>query len=135
MNAQAYDRLPRLPARFALWASGTLVALVVALPVSAGEADVVDVKASLTAPGEWRFDVSVKHADSGWDHYADRWDVLGPDGEELGVRVLLHPHETEQPFTRSLTGVKIPAEIGSVTIRAHDSVHGLGGAEMQVPLQ
>ena len=33
---------------------------------------------------------------------------------------------TEQPFTRSLGGVAIPAELGRVTIRAHDSLHGWG---------
>ena len=105
------------------------------LSAAAGEADVVGVRASQTGPGVWRFDVTVKHADSGWEHYADRFDVVGPDGRELGVRVLAHPHENEQPFTRSLGGVKIPENTAYVTIRAHDSVHGLGGAEAKAPLQ
>lgn len=104
-------------------------------PVVAGEADVVGAKATETAPGVWRFDVTVRHADEGWDHYANRWDVIGPDGEELGVRVLAHPHETEQPFTRSLGGVNIPKGTPFVMIRANDSVHDLGGAEFKVPLQ
>jgi len=104
-------------------------------PGFAGEADVVGAKATETAPGVWRFDVTVRHADEGWDHYANRWDVIGPDGEELGVRVLAHPHETEQPFTRSLGGVAIPEGTPFVMIRANDSVHGLGGAEFKVPLQ
>jgi hypothetical protein len=60
--------------------------------------------------------------------------VLGPDGAVLGERVLLHPHETEQPFTRSLSGVVIPAAIDEVTVRAGDKVHGFGGAEMRVAL-
>lgn len=101
----------------------------------AGEADVVGAKAIKTAPGVWRFDVTVRHGDEGWDHYADRWDVIGPQGEEWGVRVLAHPHETEQPFTRSVGGVKIPEDTPFVMIRANDSVHGLGGAEFKVPLQ
>ncbi len=81
--------------------------------------------------GRWRFHVTVRHADEGWDHYADKWDVVAPDGRLLGTRVLLHPHETEQPFTRSLGGVAIPAEIDRVMLRAHDSVHGYGGAEVE----
>ncbi len=100
----------------------------------AGEADVVAVSAKQQAEGTWRFDVTVTHEDTGWDHYADRWDVIGPDGTVLGERVLLHPHVDEQPFTRSLRGVSIPNDVASVIVRAHDSVHGLGGQELTVEL-
>lgn len=98
----------------------------------AGEADVVGVKIIKEGTGTYRFDVTVKHGDAGWQHFANRWDVVGPDGKVLGSRTLAHPHETEQPFTRSLQGVKIPEGINQVTLRAHDSVHELGGAEMSV---
>ena len=103
-------------------------------PAVSDEADVVGVKATPGSNATWRFDVTVRHDDAGWDHYADAWDVLGPDGTVLGTRKLLHPHETEQPFTRSLSGVAIPGDVSEVTIRAHDSVHGYGGAEMTVEL-
>ena len=66
----------------------------------AGEADVVGVEVTKQGQGRFRFDVTVRHADEGWDHYADRWEVLGPDGAALGVRELAHPHVNEQPFTR-----------------------------------
>jgi len=46
----------------------------------------------------------------------------------------LHPHENEQPFTRSLSGVVIPEGITEVTLRAKDSVHEYGGLEMQAIL-
>jgi len=92
----------------------------------AGEAEVVGVEAVQEAGGTWRFSVTVRHADEGWDHYADTWHVLGPDGSVLGERVLLHPHVEEQPFTRSLAGVAIPDALGVVELRAHDSVHGWG---------
>ena len=103
-------------------------------PAFAGKADVEAVNVERMGSATYRFDVTVRHSDEGWDHYADRWDVVAPDGTVLGERVLLHPHETEQPFTRSLTGVAISAEIKSVTVRAHDKVHGLGGKEMTVDL-
>ncbi len=99
----------------------------------AGEANVLGVKASENG-GNWRFDVTVEHGDEGWDHYADAWQVVGADGTVYGERVLLHPHETEQPFTRSLSGVSIPDGVTKVTIRARDSVHGWGGAEVDVML-
>ncbi len=99
----------------------------------AGEADVVGARAA-RAGDTYSFDVTVRHADAGWDHYADRWDVVAPDGSVLGTRVLLHPHDTEQPFTRSLGGVRVPAGIAFVILRAHDKVHGYGGAELRVDL-
>ena len=101
----------------------------------AGEADVVAAQAHAAGDGLWNFDVSVRHADSGWDHYADNFEVLTLDGKLLGRRVLLHPHETEQPFTRSLYGVKIPSGVQKVRIRAHDKVHGHGGRELVIELK
>jgi hypothetical protein len=112
-----------------------LVLLLAALPARAGEATVLKVEARPEAGGAWRFSVTVAHADTGWDHYADRWEVLAPDGTVLGTRVLLHPHENEQPFTRSLGGVQVPDGVTRVTLRAHDSVHGLGGREVRVELK
>ena len=102
--------------------------------VFAGEADVVAVEARQGSDGSWRFDVTLRHGDEGWDHYADRWDIVGPDGTVYGKRVLAHPHVNEQPFTRSLSGVGIPDNLVSVVVRGHDLVHGLGGKELQVDL-
>jgi len=91
----------------ALWA--LLFPMVLAsVPAAGGEANVVAVDVTRERAGTYRFDVTVRHADEGWKHYADRWDVLAPDGTVLGTRVLLHPHVNEQPFTRSLSGVTIP---------------------------
>ena len=60
------------------------------------------VKATEVSDGVWRFDVTVRHNDEGWDHYADAWQVIDPgSGDILGERILAHPHDNEQPFTRS----------------------------------
>ena len=97
----------------------------------AGGADVVDVR--VTRSGDaYRFDVTVAHADTGWDHYANAWEVSTPDGTVLGVRTLHHPHVDEQPFTRSLGGVRIPDGVTEVIVRARDSVHGWAGKAMTV---
>ena len=96
----------------------------------AGEADVLAATLTPAGDGTWRVEVTVEHADAGWDHYADAWEVIAPDGTVLRTRTLLHPHEAEQPFTRALSGLTIPDGIAEVTIRAHDSVHGHGGREL-----
>jgi hypothetical protein len=89
------------------WSIVALVCLT-AIAAGAGEADVLDVAATSTGDRTWRFDVTVQHEDTGWDHYADAWEVLAPDGTVLATRTLLHPHTDEQPFSRSLTGVSVP---------------------------
>lgn len=99
---------------------------------AAGEADVLE--ADVSCNGHCRFSVTVEHADEGWDHYADKWEILDADGDVIAVRELAHPHENEQPFTRSLGNVEMPDGLDNVTVRAHDSVHGYGGRKLTVDL-
>lgn len=102
-------------------------------PAPAGPADVLSVE--VTGPrGALRFDVTVRHDDAGWDHYADTWRIVGPDGTIYGTRKLLHPHVDEQPFTRSLSGVGVPRGVDTVTVEARDNVHGWGGTSVEVSL-
>ncbi len=105
------------------------------------DADVIKVRAIESGGAGWTFDVTVVHPDTGWDDYCDGWDVVTEDGEVLKrnpgdqfTRLLLHPHENEQPFTRSQSGLTIPNGIQSVTVRAHDIVDGFGGKEITVDL-
>lgn len=108
---------------------------------NAANADVVYVKAVETAVSTWTFAVSVDHPDTGWEDYADGWDALLPDGTVLKptadspfTRLLLHPHVGERPFTRSQSNITIPADVTTVTVRAHDLVDGFGGQEVVVEL-
>ncbi len=98
-------------------------------PPPAGCADVIAVEVAAVGDGTHTFSVTVRSADTGWEKYADAWQVLGPDGAVLGTRELTHPHVDEQPFTRSLAGVEVPAGTEMVTVRARDSVSGWCGAE------
>jgi len=76
----------------------------------------------------WSLSVTLKHDDTGWDHYADNWRLVDSQGKVLGDRVLYHPHVNEQPFTRSLNAIHIPAaklSAGEILyVEAHDKVHG-----------
>ena len=96
-------------------------------------ADVIGVDVTADA-GSYRFDVTVRSGDTGWDKYADRWEVRAPDGAVLGTRELAHPHENEQPFTRSLSGVVVADSIDRVVVVARDSVLGFCGATREVAL-
>ena len=112
------------------------LACLLAGPAMAGEADVVGVEVRQDGAGRYAFDVTVRHADAGWDHYANAWEVVSVDGKTVyGTRTLLHPHDTEQPFTRALSGVAIPDGVEAVVVRARDSVHGFGGKEMTVKIR
>ncbi|ODB92997.1 hypothetical protein A3197_19525 [Candidatus Thiodiazotropha endoloripes] len=100
----------------------------------AGEADVVNAEVRKRGSNLYDFSVTVQHQDSGWDHYANRWEVLDEKGGVIGTRTLHHPHVKEQPFTRVLSGVVIPVDVKTVTIRAHDSVHKYGGKRIELVL-
>ncbi len=99
----------------------------------AGEADVVDVAVKPLGERRYRISVTLAHADTGWDHYANAWQVLDEQGKVIGERVLHHPHVNEQPFTRSLS-LEIPAGVKRIRLRGKDSVHAFGGKEMTVTL-
>jgi hypothetical protein len=107
--------------------------LCAALPAMADEPSVVAAAATPGIAG-WTIDVTIAHPDTGWDHYADAWEVLSPGGASLGVRELAHPHETEQPFTRSLSGVALPPGADHVLIRTRCLVDGWGTARFRVDL-
>jgi hypothetical protein len=100
----------------------------------AGEADVVDAKVRRSASRTFDFDVTVTSVDKGAGYYADAIEVLAPDGKLLGRRELLHSHEDEQPFTRDVYGVRIPAGIETVLIRAHHSAKGHDGRTLTLKL-
>lgn len=94
-----------------------LLLLAAATPALADGPEIVDAEARSGSSG-WSFSVTIRHPDSGWDHYADGWEIRGADGSLLGERPLAHPHVSEQPFTRSLSGVAIPDDVTQVFVRA-----------------
>ncbi len=82
----------------------------------------------------WEVSATLRHDDQGWTHYADAWRVVSEEGHVLGTRTLYHPHDDEQPFTRSLGGVVIPGEVKRVYVEAHDKVHGWSRQRVRVDL-
>lgn len=103
--------------------------------VFAGEVTVVAAEMFEQGEGKWQFNVTLRHADTGWEHYANGWRVVLEDGTVLGTRTLYHPHVNEQPFTRSLSGVELPEGVTKVWIEASDSVHGWSEEKLELDLE
>ncbi|MEE8435773.1 MAG: hypothetical protein V3S64_13395 [bacterium] len=99
----------------------------------ASPTDVVRVEFVRSGGNRWRVSVTLRHADTGWKHYANLWVVENLGGKELGRRELVHPHEDEQPFTRSLT-LTLPHGVIKVRIRAGDNVGGMDSNTVLVDL-
>lgn len=97
--------------------------------------DVVGVEAVHDGDGSWTFHVTLSSPYDSPERYADAWRVVGPDGAVFGERILLHDHAAEQPFTRSQSGIEIPADVTTVTVEGRDQVSGWGGATMEVALE
>lgn len=118
----------------ALLTSTVLISPALINPALASEASVLDVVVVANDDGTYGFNVTVSHNDEGWTHYANKWEVLTPEGKVIGTRTLFHPHVKEQPFMRTLSRVEIPIGVTSVIIRAFDTVSGPGSRTMTVQL-
>jgi hypothetical protein len=92
-------------------------AVFAAAPLAAHSGKILSAKVSAYPTGGYRIAVTIAHGDTGWLHYINGFEVHAPDGRLLNRRVLYHPHETEQPFTRSSDKFTVPAGIKTVVIR------------------
>lgn len=117
-----------------LIATYMLAALAATCPAYAEPPQIDSVSVRQSSDGTWRFDVTISHPDTGWEHYADGWRVLDMEGNELGMRMLHHPHVEEQPFTRSLSGVHIPKGTRQVRVQARDTPAGWNDGAVTVTL-
>ena len=114
--------------------AATLFALTMLNTVEADNVRILAADFHNSGGDNWSVKVTLKHGDTGWDHYADNWRVVDGEGNILGDRVLLHPHVDEQPFTRSLGDVEVPVGTTTVYIEAHDKVHGWTPSRLKVDL-
>jgi hypothetical protein len=96
--------------------------------------DIIDVTVKTSGANRFDFDVTVSSPYDTAQRYADAFRVASLDGKVYGERILLHDHATEQPFTRDLYGVTIPAGIRLVVVQGRDQQYGYGGKIMQVSL-
>jgi hypothetical protein len=100
----------------------------------AGNVEIVFAKLTARGDSSWNVAVTLKHGDTGWDHYANSWRIVDEQGKLLARRVLAHPHVDEQPFTRNIFYAKIPKDTKVVYIEATDKVHGLSPDRLRIDL-
>lgn len=111
-----------------------LAAFLLATGPAFAEAPVVVAAEARPGGSGWTVAVTLRHPDTGWDHFASGWEVLAPDGTRLGYRELAHPHVDEQPFTRSLAGVEIPDGLDHILIRPRCTLDGWVASPTRVDL-
>jgi hypothetical protein len=113
----------------------TILALILlSVSIEAGDVQVLKAEFKASSENTWNVDVTLKHDDTGWKHYADNWRVVDADGNILGDRVLYHPHVNEQPFTRGLSNISIDEGTRTVFIEAHDKEHGWTKKRLRIDL-
>jgi hypothetical protein len=96
--------------------------------------DVIAATAERSADGAWTFSATLSSPYDSPERYADAWRVVGPSGEVYGIRELTHDHASEQPFTRSQSGIEIPEGVTTVVVEGRDQVSGWGGATFTLDL-
>ena len=123
----------RARARAAVWiaraiATSLLLALafLVAGPTFASEASVLDATVEAEPGGTYAFTATVNHDDKGWTDYADRFDILTPEGKVIASRTIYSPHVGKMPVVRSIAHIDVPIGITQVIIQAHSSADGPG---------
>lgn len=112
-----------MPKKIGLKSLLTISAFISTPFVFANDVEIIKVKLTSYA-GTWQADVTLRHDDAGWKHYADAWRLVDANGNEIGKRTLYHPHDNEQPFTRSLSNFYIAKDIKIIFVEAHDLKHG-----------
>ena len=95
---------------------------------------VIDVKVKSSGDNRFDFDVTLSSPYDTPQRYADAFRLKSLEGKVYGERILLHDHQNEQPFTRDLYGVTIPAGIRLVVVEGRDQKYGYGGKTMQITL-
>lgn len=81
-------------------------------------ADVQVKRDSEDQAGIFHIRVTIEHEDEGWDDYVETWEIVGPDGTVFGARPFFEPASEGPTTITALSGVIIPEDVKTVTVRA-----------------
>jgi hypothetical protein len=96
--------------------------------------DVLAVEVRAAGANRFDFDVTVSSPYDSARRYADGIRARSKDGVVYGKRKLFHDHAEEQPFTRDMYRVEVPAGVRSVVVEARDQRFGYRGKTVEVDL-
>ena len=97
--------------------------------------DVIAAEANRQSDGSWTISVTMSSPYDSAARYADAWRILGPGADVFGIRELAHDHAAEQPFTRSLGGVRLDDDVTQVIVEGRDQINGWGGSSFVLVLE
>lgn len=100
-----------------------LFALLLALPATADEVEVLMVKA-MQKDATWQFDITVHHHDEGGEHMMDSVAIFTPDETLIGIAKIPMPSIGADHVTTKVTGVTVPEGVEYILIRGHCSHAG-----------
>ena len=97
-----------------------LLVLFLLVSTSAFAQPPVILKAEAIVKTNQLFDIAVtlRHPDTGWEHFANQWVVILDGETEIAKRTLHHPHVDEQPFKRYVRDVRIPIDAKLIEVFA-----------------
>ena len=87
-----------------------LLAATVAIAAEVDEGETVVAAARQVTDGRYRFSVTLRHADTGLDHSADKWDVVAPGGRVLGARGAPSPRGRAAVHSQSFGRTECPRQ-------------------------
>lgn len=94
---------------------------------------VIDATAKATGD-TYTFTVTISSPYDSPQRYANGWRIMDDDGNVYAKHTLRHHHASDQPFTRTQTGVRIPDRVDEVVVEGRDLLNGYGGATQRVTL-
>ena len=86
------------------------------------------VHARVVAAGDnrYHFTAQIAHFDLSWEHFVDRWEIIGENRRVLATDNIYYPQIGGGVLVRLLTGVKVEPGTEYVIFRVHDKQDGYG---------
>lgn len=116
--------VPRL-ARTVAVAIGVFAFLSLA-PAHADRPTAIGARVIMVGEDRYQFEVNIAHVDDSWEHFVDRWEVVGKGGKILATDRLYYPRIGENIVWRFLKGIKVDPGTEWVVYRLHDLKDGYG---------
>lgn len=89
---------------------------------------------SADQPGIFHFVVTIEHQDTGWDDYIEGWEIFDPNGLIIASRPFFEPELEKATTKTALSGVIVPEDFETVTVRARNYPNGLEGEPFEVKI-